>query len=162
MIPPPFPKESLYGAFPSFPVGYAQIPDILDLPSYIYSVTTYYGNPFNYPYSNPPLIASWDIPYPNIFQIPSFFENVILWVLGWLGAVFEWSFQWLSAEGTNSAIWAINGMSAIVQSLTATSEEIAQSTGIFEPLIFALLAGMILFAVVGVVFILINLGEKIA
>ena len=162
MIPPPFHKESLYGAFPSFPVGYAQIPDMLDLPSYIYSVTTYYGNPLNYPYSNPPLIASWDIPYPNIFQIPSFFENVILWALGWLGAVFEWSFQWLSVEGTNFSIWAIHGLSGVVQTLTTTSESIAQATGIFQPLIFALLAGMILFAVVGAIIIGINLAEKIA
>ena len=67
MIPPPFPTQSLEGSFPSFPVGYAQIPNILDLPSYIYSVTTYYGNPLNYPYSNPPLIASWEWRRDHLF-----------------------------------------------------------------------------------------------
>lgn len=162
MNPPPFPTQSLDGNFPSFPVGHVEIPNILDLPSYIYSVTTYYGNPFNYPYRNPPIIAGWNIPYPNLLALPGFFKQIFLWLLGWAGAVFEWSFKWLSVESTNLAVWAINGLSGITQSLTLTSENISRSTGIFQPIIFALLAGMILFAVVGAVFIGINLAEKIA
>lgn len=162
MIPPPFPKASLYGAFPSFPVGYAQIPDVLDLPSWGLSLVEYRMNPLNYPFANPPTLTTWSIPYPEILQIPSFFGQIFLWLLGWTGAVFEWSFKWLSVESTNLAIWAINGLSGIIQSLTLTSENISRSTGIFQPVIFALLAGMILFAVVGAVFIGINLAEKIA
>ena len=161
MIPPPFPTKSLEGNFPNFPVAYAQIPNILNLPSYILSVTTYYGNPLNYPYRSPPIIASWKIPYPNLLAIPTFFEKLTLWLLGWAGAIFEWAFQWLSAETQNFTIWSINGISGIIQTLTTTSEAVSNATGIFQPVVFALFAGIILFAIVATVFIVINLVGKI-
>ena len=161
MIPPPFPTESLSGAFPPFPVGYVNIPNILDLPSYIFSVTTYYGNPLNYPYSSPPIIASWRIPYPNLLALPTFFEKLVLWLMGWAGAVFEWSFQWLSIEGQNFTIWGINGISAMIQGITNTSEAVSNATGIFQPVVFALFAGIILFAIVATAFMAINLVGKI-
>lgn len=161
MIPPPFPTESLEGNFPNFPVAYAQIPNVFDLPGYILSVTTYYGNPLNYPYNKPPIIASVSIPYPNIFKIPSFFEKVVLWLMGWAGAVFEWSFQWLSIEGQNFTIWGINGISAMIQGITNTSEAVSNATGIFQPVVFALFAGIILFAIVATAFMAINLVGKI-
>lgn len=161
MNPPSFPTESLSGGTPPFPVGYVNIPNILDLPSYIFSVTTYYGDPLNYPYRSPPIIASWKIPYPNLLALPTFFEKLVLWLLGWAGAIFEWAFQWLSAEMQNFTIWGINGISGIIRTLTTTSEAISNETGIFQPVIFAFLGGLILLAIIGTIFIAINTVGKI-
>ena len=153
---PNFPTESLAGNFPNFPVGYISVPDLIDLPSYIYSVTLYYGNPLNYPYLNPPIIASWSIPYPKILQIPLFLEKVIAWLLGWLGAVFEWTFQYTSIGGANLTIWFINTTSGDFNALVLTSNRAAAATGIFAPLILAALITLIALSAIAIGFLVIN------
>lgn len=136
--PPPFPTQSLYGPMPGFPVNWIRIPNLIDLPKYILSVTTYYGNPMNYPYSHPPVISSWQIPYPNLLGIPSFLADLIIWLLGWVGAMFEWVFIWSSDQLINLFKWGIQTGNNEFQNLVNTSQAISNSTGIFQPLVLTI------------------------
>ena len=152
---PPFPTESLAGTFPSFPVGYVNVPDLIDLPSYIYSVTTYYGNPLNYPYPNPPIITSWSIPYPLLGEIPSFFLNVVVWLLGWGGAILEWTAQAMSYGAITLGDMAISDISGAFNATVSLSFQISSQTGILQPLILTSVIGVIasIFIVVAAVII---------
>ena len=149
---PSFPTQSLSGSFPGFPVNYINIPNLVDLPGYIISVTTYYGNPFNFPYANPPIIASWRIPYPNIFGIFGWFVNVIWWVLGWAGAIFKYALTYASAGIINLATWIINiGTGTITSILTAT-QTYADKLGIWGIPLEATVAGLLIVALILIVF----------
>ena len=153
---PPFPSQSLAGSFPSFPVNYIAIPNLVDLPSYIYSVTTYYGNPFNYPYGSPPTIASWQIPYPNLLALPQFFYQIIVWVIGWAGAAFEWAANSTYLILMAGTTWIINTLTGEFNNLTSMANQTAQASGIAAPLILALFLGIITMIAIILAMIVIN------
>ncbi len=132
MLPyPTFPSSSAFGAFPAFPSYPVSIPDILDLPSYIYSVTTYYGNPFNYPYSSPPHIASFTVYVPKVSGIFSWIVNIFLWLAGWAGAIFSYAIEYASALIGNGAIYLIDLATGIITSIVQTTEILTAPAGIW-------------------------------
>lgn len=140
----PFPTESLYGPFPSFPVNYIRIPNLVDLPSYIYQVTTYYGNPFNYPYVSPPMISSWKIPYPNLLGIPAWFAQILAWGVGWIGAVLYWIVVGASQTIGGIFLTAVNTVTGLFTTMTKDILDISQRAGIFSPAVAAFLFGIVL------------------
>ena len=101
--PPPFPTSSLYGPFPPFP-------------TYTYGVGwnilgTYYG---------------FQVQLPNLAGIPYWGYSIIIWLLGWVGAMFEWVFIWSSDELINLFEWGIQTGNNGFTFLTQQSEILSQ------------------------------------
>jgi hypothetical protein len=153
---PPFPTGSLYGAFPTFPISYVKVPDILTLPSWIYNEIAYYTNVLNYPYNSPPALLTWSIPYPNILKLPQFFLNILYWIVGLAGAAFEWIFAYaawgLGTIGTD----VINTSSGLLNDLINYAVQISNQTGIFAPLIEVAFLAIVVLAAIGIAFVVVN------
>lgn len=158
---PPFPSQSLYGSFPSFPVSYVDIPNIADLPGYIYAVTTYYGDVLNYPYSNPPTISYWRIPYPNLLGLPGWIGGIFAYFIGWVAAFFLWVVQVLVIIVSVPIDYLLNLVSDVINWTIQDIEGVASRAGIFGPVVAALLMGMILVAIVAGAFAIFNLVKTL-
>ena len=113
--PPPFPTSSLYGPFPPFPTYTYRVGWII--------AGTYYG---------------FQVQLPNLAGIPYWGYSIIIWLLGWAGAMFEWVFIWSSDELINLFEWGIQTGNTEFQNLVNTSQAISNSTGIFQPLILTI------------------------
>jgi uncharacterized integral membrane protein len=145
MLPyPTFPSSSALGAFPGFPVYAVHIPNVIDLPSYIASVTAYYGDVFNAPYSNPPKIATWTIWIPNLSGIFSWIINIFLWLGGWIGAVFAYGIKYASALVANGVIYLIDFATGIVTSIIQTTETLTAPAGIWAIPLDVVIVGLLL------------------
>lgn len=158
---PTFPIQSLYGNFPTLATWKIQIWNIFDLlglgewmteltgywTQYLAWTTTgkYIGLPPPTPPTPPPnLLISFKI--PNLLAIPSFLGDIFLWILGWAGAVFEWSAKSLTYILLTPSTWLINRLSAGVQSYISTIYDISKPLGIFAPVIMTLAIGAMILA----------------
>ena len=133
---PPFPTQSLYGSFPKFPTykfGYG---------------TSILGHNIGF-----------SLTLPNLAQIGTYVEEIGQWIIGWIAAIFEWVFQWLSIEFLNTGNWLINEWTRTVLTLTYWSEKISEASGIAEPLIFALLGGLLLMSIIIIIILIINTAK---
>ena len=133
---PPFPTQSLYGSFPKFPTykfGYG---------------TSILGHNIGF-----------SVNLPNLAQIGTYVEEIGQWIIGWIAAIFEWVFQWLSIEFLNTGNWLINEWTRTVLTLTYWSEKISEASGIAEPLIFALLGGLLLMSIIIIIILIINTAK---
>ena len=144
MNAPQFPTGSLAGNFPGFPVNYAQIPNIIDLPGWVASMVGYYADVFNAPYPNPPQLQTWAIPYPNLLGIPQFLWQLVVWTVGLFAAVFEWVFAEISYLGIVYLGGFLNDIAYAFNSAIQTANQAANQTGIFAPLIEAVFFGAII------------------
>lgn len=156
MSAPPFPTQSAAGAFPSFPVSYVSVPNIINLPGWVFSEITYYGNPLNYPYSSPPALSTWSIPYPDLLKIPSFLLNLLIWLIGWAGALFEWVFAYASWGLSYIVGTLLNWSFDLLNNITNLANQAAGATGIFAPLIEALFIAGLALAFIGIAFVVVN------
>ena len=146
---PAFPTGSLAGGFPTFPVNYATIPNVVALPGWVASEIAYYTDVLNAPYKNPPQLATWSIPYPNIVALPQFVYRVAVWLIGLFGAVFEWLFQEAEYLGVTYLGDLANTANSIIVEATNYVQELAAATGIFAPVVEAVFfAGFIIFAII--------------
>ena len=159
---PSFPTQSAYGAFPSFPYYKMSIPDLADLPGYIKSVSAYYANVFNYPYSNPPAIASWNIDIPNITAIPLWVGKLFLWGIGWAGAIFKYAIIYAVALVVNVILYLLSIAMGLVTGILTSTEAYTAPLGIWAIPINAAVAGFLLIAVVLGVFGLVKGVKSIA
>ncbi len=149
MLPyPTFPSSSAFGAFPGFPVNYVSVPNITDLPYYIYQVTSYYANITNYPYSSPPQITTWSIPYPNLGGLFKWIINIFLWLGGWIGAVFVYAIEYASALVANGAIYLIDLGAGLITSIIQTTETLTAPAGIWAIPLDTLIAGLLIIATI--------------
>ena len=133
---PKFPTQSLYGKFPTFP-------------TYKFGYST---NILGYN-------LGFTVKLPNIGQIGTYLEDIAQWLIGWGAAIFEWVFRWLSDEAQNGANWIISEITYITVKLTTVSEQVAKMSGIAEPLIFSIFAGLIIIGMIIVVIIIINTAK---
>lgn len=155
---PPFPSQSLYGSFPSFPVNYVSIPNIADLPGWILSLIAYRINPINYPYKNPPSIPSlFSIPYPNLLGIPAWIAQIFAYFIGWIGAFLLWLVQVFVIVISDPIDYLVNLGSNAINWTIQEIESISSHAGIFAPVVAALLMGMLLVVLVVGIFAAINL-----
>ena len=146
---PAFPTGSLAGGFPTFPVNYASLPDVVALPGWVASEIAYYTDVLDAPYSNPPQLATWSIPYPNIVALPQFFYRIAVWLIGLFGAVFEWLFQEAEYLGVTYLGDLANTANGIIVEATNYVQGLAAATGIFAPVVEAVFfAGFLIFAVI--------------
>ena len=121
---PTFPTGSLYGSFPSFPVDYITIPNMIDLPAYLKNVIGYYTNLLNAPYSNPPAMNTWSIPYPNITGITTWVENIAYYIAGWGGAILKYVLKYTVALLVNGVSFILNlGMGSLYTVMTTITTE---------------------------------------
>ena len=121
---PTFPTNSLYGNFPGFPVNYIQIPNMTDLPTYLRNVIGYYTDVLNAPYRNPPALNTWNIPYPNIFGITTWVENITYYIAGWGGAILRYILKYTIALLVNGVSFILNlGMGSISSIMTTITTE---------------------------------------
>jgi hypothetical protein len=149
MLPYPiFPKSSAFGAFPGFPVNYISVPNVTDLPYYIYQVTSYYANITNYPYSKPPQIATWSIPYPNLGGLLSWIVNVFLWLGGWIGAIFAYAVEYASALIANGVIYLIDLTTGLITSIIQTTEQLTAPAGIWAIPLDVMIVGLVTIATI--------------
>lgn len=153
----PFPTQSLYGSFPAFPVDYVEVPNVIQLPSYIASMITYYTDVLNAPYSNPPSLSTWNIPYPNLLGIPTWLAELAAYGLGWGGAFVLWIVSNLSFVVTAIIEAAVNTLSGAFTDLTYGIEDISGQTGIFSPIVAAILMGMLFVVIIVGLFSFVNL-----
>lgn len=158
---PSVPTRSLFanGSLPSFPTGQINVPDIFELPGYIEQVISYYGDIFNAPYSHPPTIGYWTIPYPNLGGIASWIINSILWLFGWVGAVFEYAIRYVAALIVNGITAFINLGTGLITDTINFTLSIGKSAGAWAIPIEALIGGALLVIIVLVTF---ALGKLVA
>ena len=133
---PPFPTQSLYGSFPKFPTykfGYG---------------TSILGHNIGF-----------SVNLPNLAQIGTYVEEIGQWIIGWIAAIFEWCFEWLSIEFLNTGNWLINEWTRTILTLTYWAEKISEASGIAEPLIFALLGGLLLMSIIIIIILIINTAK---
>ena len=155
---PPFPSQSLYGSFPSFPVNYVSIPNIADLPGWILRLIAYRINPINYPYKNPPSIPSlFSIPYPNLLGIPAWIAKIFAYGVGWVGAFILWTVKVIVIAILLAVGTTINTANTAINWTIQEIESISSHAGIFAPVVAALLMGMLLVVLVVGIFAAINL-----
>ena len=132
---PPFPTQSAYGPFPSFPTYTFKV----DLPSFLGG-----GQLFS-------------VALPNLAGIPTWIAKIFAYFIGWIGAFLLWLVQvlvivisdpidYLVNLGTNALNWTIQEI-----------ESISYRAGIFSPILAALLMGMLLVAVIVGAFAIFNL-----
>jgi hypothetical protein len=136
--PPPFPTRSLYGPFPAFP-------------TYTYRVGwnimgTYY---------------EFQVQLPNLAGIPYWGYSIVIWLLGWIGATFEWVFIWSSDQLINIFEWGIQTGNTEFQNLVNTSQAISSQTGIFQPLILTVFLILITGAAILIIMAAANLIRRI-
>ena len=113
-------------------------------------------------YGNFPAFPVNRIGIPEIQNIPIWTINVILWVIGWVGAVFKWSLEWLSDEAINLVEWGTNGATGTLNDIIRQSQIISAQTGIFQPIIAAFLIGGICAIAVFIGMIIINALGKVS
>ena len=132
---PPFPTQSAYGPFPSFPTYTFKV----NLPSFLGG-----GQLFS-------------VALPNLAGIPTWIAKIFAYFIGWIGAFLLWLVQvlvivisdpidYLVNLGTNALNWTIQEI-----------ESISYRAGIFSPILAALLMGMLLVAVIAGAFAIFNL-----
>ena len=135
---PGLPSQSLYGKFPAFPTyNFKAGWTIL---GHFYGIS---------------------VRIPNISQIPNWIFEVIQWIIGWIGAYYEFAFKYLSVEFTNVGNAIISKLTEAESTLINISETASQKTGIAEPLIFSLFAGVILFGMVLIIILAVNAITKV-
>jgi hypothetical protein len=145
MLPyPTFPSSSAFGAFPGFPVNHISVPNVTDLPYYIYQVTSYYANITNYPYSKPPQIATWSIPYPNLGGLLTWIVNIFLWLGGWIGAVFAYGIKYAAALLANTVIYIFDIGTGLITSIFQTMESLTAPAGIWAIPLDVVIVGLLL------------------
>ena len=121
---PTFPTNSLYGNFPNFPVNYIDIPNLVDFPAYLRNLITYYTNILNAPYTNPPALNTWSIPYPNLLGIPTWIEKIGYYIAGWGGAILRYVLKYTVALLVNGVSFILNsGMGSLSSIMTAITTE---------------------------------------
>ncbi len=162
MQAPQFPNGSLAGPLPSFPISYATIPNVLDLPGWVYAMITYYGDVLNVPYSNPPSLPTWQIPYPNIWGIPQFILQIGVWVIGLFAAVFEWIFAEISYLGVTYIGQLFTALANGLTDGINTVQQLSQQAGVFAPLVETAFFGAILFAGILIASLIVNTLTKVA
>lgn len=143
---PTFPTQSLYGPFPTLPTLQVQIPNPIALPGWIASMVGYYGDAFNIPYNNPPTEPIIAFNIPNLLTIPAFLADIFLWVLGWIGASFEWTAKSLTYILTTPSLWIIDTLNSAVQTYISYISNISKPLGIFAPVIMTLAIGAMILA----------------
>lgn len=153
---PAFPTGSLYGAFPSFPLNYVKVPDIVTLPSWIYSEITYYTDVFNAPYSHPPMLQTWSIPYPDLLKLPAFFLNIFYWLIGLAAAGFEWVFAYAAWGLGSIGSYLIYTVSSYLNDIIDYAIQISNGAGIFAPLIEVAFLTTIVLGAIGIAFAIFN------
>lgn len=121
---PTFPTNSLYGNFPNFPVNYIDIPNLVDFPAYLRNLITYYTDILNAPYRNPPALNVWKIPYPNIYSIFSWIQNIGYYFIGWGGAILRYTLKYTVALLVNGVSFILNlGMGSLSSIMTTITTE---------------------------------------
>jgi hypothetical protein len=158
---PSFPTSSLTGSFPGFPVDYVSVPNIIDLPSYIANTALYYTDVINYPYAHPPILQTWQIPYPNLTGIGTWLYNIVLWLMGWVGALLEWGITYLSALVVNAILGIINLGAGTLTAIITLTTQTGDTLGIFAIPFEATIAGLLVILVVLLLWGVINLVQKV-
>jgi hypothetical protein len=153
---PPFPTGSLYGAFPTFPLSYVKVPNIVQLPSWVWSEITYYTDVLNAPYSHPPTLQTWSIPYPDILKLPTFFLNIFYWLIGLAAAGFEWVFAYAAWGLGSIGQYLIYTISGYLTDIINYATQISNGAGIFAPLIEVAFLAIVVLAAIGIAFIVVN------
>ena len=139
--------------FPSFPVSYVDIPNIFALPGYIAAVVKYYGDLANIPYSNPPIISYWSIPYPNLLKFPQWVQEVFVWAVNELVLIFEeiWyrGFVQLTTYATSGVNWGMNLLDSLWNAWTGLIQSTVAGAGIFAPIVTAFFFGITIVVIIG-------------
>jgi hypothetical protein len=162
MLPYPiFPNSSAFGAFPQFPTYSISIPNLADLPSYIYSVTTYYADVLNVPYKNPPTIATWTIHVPELTGMLTWIANVFLWLAGWTGAIFAYGVEYVAAIAANGILYLIGICAGLISSIIQTMVAMTAPLGIFAIPVDTLILGLLIVAIVLGIFGMIKAAQHI-
>ena len=136
---PPFPSQSLFGPFPSFPTYTFSV----SLPSWLGGAQLF------------------SVPLPNLAGIPAWIAKIFAYVIGWIGAFVLWFVQVLVILISDPIVQLINLASGALNWLISAIENIASRAGIFGPVVAALLMGMLLVAMVAAIFAAVNLVKQL-
>ena len=78
----------------------------------------------NAPYSNPPAMNTWSIPYPNITGITTWVENIAYYIAGWGGAILKYVLKYTVALLVNGVSFILNlGMGSLYTVMTTITTE---------------------------------------
>ena len=132
---PPFPTQSAYGPFPSFPTYTFKV----DLPSFLGG-----GQLFS-------------VALPNLAGIPTWIAQIFAYFIGWIGAFLLWLVQVFVIAISDPIDYLVNLGSNAVNWTIQEIESISSHAGIFAPVVAALLMGMLLVVLVVGIFAAINL-----
>ena len=137
---PPFPTQSAYGPFPSFPTYTFKV----DLRSFLGG-----GQLFS-------------VALPNLAGIPTWIAQIFAYFIGWIGAFLLWLVQALVILISDPFDYLMNLFSDAVSLTFRDIEAISAHAGIFAPVVAALLTGLLIVAIVVGIFAAINLAKTVA
>jgi hypothetical protein len=135
---PPFPTQSLYGAFPPFPI-------------YVYSegwniAGTFYG---------------FSITLPNLIGIPAWTFKVFEYFIGWIGAFFLWAIKSIVVAVGGPISYLINLAFQIFTGIFKAIELVSSHAGIFSPIVASALVGLLMAGIILGVYGIANLLKGI-
>lgn len=126
---PNFPTESLYGSFPAFP-------------SYAYKAGwTILGHFYGF-----------SVQIPNLAGIPGWIIDIFIWALGWIAALCLYLVELVSIGIADLVLKVIDLAFSVLDSAIKLIQAISAQAGIFSLPVAALLYGLLLVAIVLVVY----------
>ena len=136
---PTVPNGSLYGGFPPFPTR-----------TYSWGVNIAYH------------FYGFKINLPNFGAIPTWILQIFEWLFGWFGAYFYYGLVYAADYIINTIQYIIGVIFGIFDSIIGTMQELTAGAGIWAIPIDMVIAGLMLVAIVFVIFGIVKIAGKIA